>query len=89
MPQVRTAGAFLVMSLLFTLSARSIVEETHITLPPRSIIVSMLYERGSVLSRVLVSFSTWAELVWWYPLEVTNTVNRVRSLDQVRVKCHI
>ena len=39
---------------------------------------TLAYAHGSVLSRVnlLVSFSAWAELVWRYRLEVTNTVNR-------------
>ena len=48
----------------------------------------LAYEYGSGLSRMnlLVSFSAWAVLVWRYRLEVKNTVNRVRSLDRVRVK---
>ena len=62
------------------------------TLPKSELALSrdtLAYELGSALSRVhlLVSFSASAELVWRYPLEVTITVNRIRSLDRSSKKC--
>ena len=38
---------------------------------------TLAYEHGSAFSRVnlLDSFRAWAELVWGYLLEVTNTIN--------------
>ena len=49
---------------------------------------TLAYEHGSVFKsrQPVVSFSAWAEFVWRYRLEVTNSVYRVRSLDHVRVK---
>ena len=67
----------------------AVVIEAHLTKKSESASSrdTLAYEHGFALSRVnlLVSFSAWAELVWRYGLEVTNTVNQVRSPGRVQV----